>query len=112
MKEPDYVTKIMASWMTLDELEDEKTRRKFIDINGKKETKKFMYREPFDPHFRYRHQLYDHKTWIYATIYLYITWVTKFWPDQNFYWYHDVSEVNTDLASGNFQNDGVVQLSL
>ena len=30
MKEPDYVMKIMASWMTLDELEGARTRRYLI----------------------------------------------------------------------------------
>ena len=39
MKEPGYVTKIMASWMTLDELEGARTRRYFIDIIGTNESK-------------------------------------------------------------------------
>ena len=38
--------------------------------------------------------------------------MTRFWPDHNFAWYLSVSEVNTDLAPGHFQNYGVVQLSL
>ena len=37
---------------------------------------------------------------------------TRFWPNCNFEWYLAVSEVNTDLASGHFQNDGLVQPSL
>ena len=41
MKDPDYVTKIMYSWMTLDELEGASTRRYLIDSSGKKDTKKF-----------------------------------------------------------------------
>ena len=44
MKEPDYVMKIMASWMTLGELDGTRTRIYFIDSSGKKETKQFTYR--------------------------------------------------------------------
>ena len=40
------------------------------------------------------------------------TWSTKFCPDRKFAWYLVVLEVNTAIASGNFQNDGVVQPSL
>ena len=36
MKEPDYLMKIMASWMTLDELEGARTRRHFVDRIGTK----------------------------------------------------------------------------
>ena len=39
MKYPDYVMKIVASWITLDELEGARTRRYFIDSSGTKETK-------------------------------------------------------------------------
>ena len=38
--------------------------------------------------------------------------MTKFWPDHNFAWYLAVSEFNTDLVSGYFQNYGIVQPSL
>ena len=41
MKYPDYVMKIMASRVTLDELEDAKTKRRFIDSSGTKETNVF-----------------------------------------------------------------------
>ena len=41
MKDPDYTTKIMASWMTLDKLEGAGTRRYFIDSSGTKDTKHF-----------------------------------------------------------------------
>ena len=37
MKDPDCVMKIMASWMTVDELEGARTRRYFIDSSGTKE---------------------------------------------------------------------------
>ena len=54
----------------------------------------------------------DQNNWRHAPIYLERTREKKFWPDCNFYWYLAVTEVNTDLASGHFQNDGVVQPSL
>ena len=112
MKEPDYVMKIMASWMTRDALEGAGTRRYFKDRSGTKETNQFTYRQPFGIHFRYIHQLDDHNNWIHAPISLESTSATKLWPDCNFDWYLALSEVNTYLASGRFQNDGVVQPSL
>ena len=36
MKDPDYVMKIMASWVALSELERSRTRRDFIDSSGTK----------------------------------------------------------------------------
>ena len=38
-----------------------------------------------------------------------MTWTNNFWSDRNFTWYFSVSEVNTSLVSGNFQNYRVVQ---
>ena len=60
MKYPDYVTKIMASCMTLDYLEGTKTRIYFIDRNGTKEADKFTYWKPFGINFRYIQQVDDH----------------------------------------------------
>ena len=54
----------------------------------------------------------NHNNWRHEPISLKKTRATKFWPDLNFAWYLAVSEVNTDLASGHFQNDGVVQPSM
>ena len=34
MNDKDYVIKIVAIWMTLDELEGSKTKRDFIDSSG------------------------------------------------------------------------------
>ena len=104
--------KIMASWMTLDELGGTSTRRYFIGSSGMKETKKFIYWQPFGLHFRYRHQVYDHNNRRNALIPLDRTWATKFWPGRNFAWYPAVSEVNTALFSGHFQNYELVQTNL
>ena len=62
--------------------------------------------------FRYRHQVDDHNNQRHKPISLDRTWATKFWPTRNFAWSLAVSEFNTALASGHFQNDGVVQPSL
>ena len=66
MKEPDYVMKIMASWMILDELEGAKTRGDFIDSSVTKETKQFTSRQTFGLNFRYRHQVEEHNNQRYA----------------------------------------------
>ena len=60
MKYPNYMINILAIWMTLDELEGERTRRYSIDIIGKKETKQFTYQKIFVLHFSYRHKVDDH----------------------------------------------------
>ena len=57
MKEPNYVIKIMASWMTLNELEGAETKRDFINRSGTKEKNQFKNRQPSGIHFRYRHQV-------------------------------------------------------
>ena len=91
MKEPDYVMNIMASWMTLDEVQSTKTRRDPIDSSGTNETKLFTYRHPFGLNFKYTHQVYDHNNQRHAPIYLENTWDTKFWTYHNFSWYIAVS---------------------
>ena len=58
---------------------------------------------------KYRHQLDYHKNRRHAPISLQGTWESKFCPDHNFPWYIAMSEGNTALESGNFQNYGAVQ---
>ena len=111
-KEPDYVMKIMASWMTLDELEGANTKRVYKGANGQTMSTTFKYRQPFGLHFRYRHQVDDHNNRRHAPISLERTWATKFWPDRNFAWYLAATEVNAALVMGHFQNGGVLQPSL
>jgi hypothetical protein len=105
-KEPDYVMKIMATWMTLDELPEANTRRDYIGRDGQSLVKLFKYRQPFGLHFRYCHQVDDHNNRRHAPISVERTWATKFWPDRNFAWYLAVSEVNTALADGHFRQEG------
>ena len=78
MKEPEYVMKIMASWMTIDELEGAKTRRSFIDSSEMNNTKQFTCPQPLGLHFKYRHQVDDHNNQRHAELSLYRIWRTKF----------------------------------
>ena len=77
MKDPDCVMRIMASWMTLDELEGARTRIYFIDSSRTKGKKQFTHRQINGIHFRYIQQVGDHNNWKYAPIYLERKWVTK-----------------------------------
>ena len=99
-KEPEYVMKIMATWMTLEELDGADTRREYKGRDGESLTRLFKYCQPYGLHFRYRHQVEDHKNRRHATISIEMTWATKFWPDRNFACYLAVTEVNTALADG------------
>ena len=56
-KETDYVMKIMASWMTLDDLDGANTKHNYKGRDGQSLMKIFTYRNPFGLHFRYRHQV-------------------------------------------------------
>ena len=77
-KEPDYVMNIMASWMTLDELEGANSKRVYKGVNGKTMSTTFKYRQPFGLHFRHPHQVEDHNNRRHTPIYLERTWATKF----------------------------------
>ena len=68
MKYPDYVTKIMASCMTLAELEGASTRRYFMDSSDTKNMNQFTYRQTFGIHFRYRNQVDENNNSRHAPI--------------------------------------------
>ena len=70
MKYPDYLMKIMAGWITRDELECTRTRRYFIDRSGINDTKQFTYQQQFGINFRYRHQVYNQNNHRRAPIFL------------------------------------------
>ena len=98
--------KIMATWMTLKELDRADTRREYKGRDVQSLARLFKYRHPFGLYFRYHHQVDDHNNRIHAPISLKRTWSTKFWPDRNFAWYLAVTEVNTALADGHFHKGG------
>ena len=68
MKEPDYVMKIMAIWVALDELQGERKVIYFIYRSVTKDTNQFTYRNPFGVHFRYIRQVENHNNRINAPI--------------------------------------------
>ena len=70
----------MAICMKLGELEDAK-KKDFKGISGTKETKLFIYQQKFVLHFKYIHQVDDHKNGRQAPIFLDRTWVKNFCPD-------------------------------
>ena len=98
--------KIVATWMTLEELDRADTRREYKGWDGESLARLFKYRQTFGLHFRYRHQVDYHKNRRYAPISIERTWATKFCPDRNFIWYLAVTEVNMALADGHFRKDG------
>ena len=59
-KEQECVMKIMATWMTLEELDGADTTREYKGREGQYLARLFKYRHPFGLHFRYRHQVDDH----------------------------------------------------
>ena len=98
--------KIMATWMTLEELDGADTRREYKGRDGESLTRLFKYRQPFGLHFRYRHQVDDHNNRKHSHISIERTWATKLCPNRNFAWYLAVTEVNTALADGHFRKVG------
>ena len=95
--------KIMATCMTLEELDGADTRQEYKGWYGESLARLFKYCHLFGLHFRYRHQVDDQNNRRHAHISIERTWATKFWPDRNFAWYLAVTEVNTALADGNFR---------
>ena len=52
--------KIMVTWMTLKELDEADTIRKYKGRGGQSLVRKLNYQQPFGLHFHYRNQLDDH----------------------------------------------------
>ena len=50
-KEPEYVMNIMATWMTLEELDGADTRREYKGRYGESLVRKFKYFHPLGLHF-------------------------------------------------------------
>ena len=53
MKEPNYVTNIMSTYGTLNEIDDAKTKRHYTDRDGNEITIGFKYTEVFNNHYKY-----------------------------------------------------------
>ena len=76
MKEPDYVMRMMATGGAL--LADESCRsttRKWVE-DGVETFAEFVYKRPFDWHFRFRHAVDDHNNLRHALPSIEDTWLT------------------------------------
>ena len=111
-KENDYVMKIVASWMTLDELEGPHKNCNSKGRDGYSLVKISKHRQPFGLHFQQLHKVEDHNNMRHSPISLDMIWATKFWMDRNFAWYLSVTEVNTALSSWQLQNGGNIMPNL
>ena len=60
--------KIMATWMTLEELDRADTRREYKGQDGESLARLLKYCQQFGLHFCYHHQVYDHKNRRHAPI--------------------------------------------
>ena len=67
-KESEYVMKIMATWMTLEELDGADTRREYKGRDGESLARLSKYSQPFGLPFRYRHQVDYHNNRRHAPI--------------------------------------------
>ena len=94
--------KVMATWMTIKELDGVYTSQEYKGRGGKYLVRKLKYWNPFGLHLRYRHRLDDHSDRGHDTISIERIWETKFWTDRNFTWYLAATEVNMALADGHF----------
>ena len=59
-KELEYVSKIMDTWMILEELDGVYTRQEYNGRDDQSLVRKIKYWQPFGLHFRYCHHVYDH----------------------------------------------------
>ena len=88
-RDADYVTKIMSTHGTLDEVEGHSTWR---CVNG--EWKSFRYAEPFSRHNKGKHWVDDVNNRRHDPIALDSTWKTKWWPNRQFTFLMSIAEVN------------------
>jgi len=107
-KEPNYVMKIMATWMTLDEFGGG-TKRKWKGADGRAIEKKLKYKQPFGMHFLHRHWVDDHNNRRHKPILFETSWKTKYLPDRNFSHYVAITEANAILAHGHWTLGGNVE---
>ena len=77
-KEPEYVMKILATWISLEDLDGADTRQEYKGRDGESLTSLFKYRQPFGFHFHYRRQVDDHNNRRHAPNLSERTLATKF----------------------------------
>ncbi len=92
-RDADYITKIMSTHGTLDEVEGHSTWR---CIDG--EWKLFRYAEPFSRHNKEKHWVNNMNNLRHDPIGLENTWKTKWWPNCQFTFLMSIAEVNAGQA--------------
>jgi hypothetical protein len=99
MKEPDYTSKIMATYGSLasDDRWEMRSRR-VTKSDGTVEKKYFKYILPFQNHFTYRHAVDDHNNHRHQVPSIEETWKTFRWENRVFAFLLALSEVNCWLA--------------
>ena len=94
MKEPNYVTRMMATGVCLlaDDTCNDTVRR--WKENGEDVVKKFKYKLKFDWYFYYRHAVDDHNSLSHALPPIEYKWTTDRWECRLFALIFYISEVN------------------
>ena len=90
--------KVMATYSALKPIEEGKTQRSVTRRNGQRKNMSFQYTEPFYNHFKFRHQVDDHKNLRHSPISLEESLNTKDWKLRVFSFVLALVEVNARLA--------------
>ncbi|KAL9187551.1 hypothetical protein ACHAXT_001654 [Thalassiosira profunda] len=95
MKEEKYVTKLMSTFGTLDEVESHKTWRRTAAGEVR-----FNYPEPVSLHNKAKHWVDDHNQRRHHPIDLAAIWKTQWWPHRQFAFFLAITEVNAMNTRG------------
>jgi hypothetical protein len=96
----DYVTKIMSTHGTLDEMEGHSTWR---CVDG--EWKSVRYAEPFRRHNKGKHWVDNVNNCCHDPVGLETMWKTKWWPNRQFTFLTSIAEVNARQARARARDD-------
>ena len=97
MKEPDYMSIMMGTYGTIDEV-NHPMSRKFENSMGETMHLNFNYGEVFSNHFLHHHSVDDNNSNCCSPIGLEESWATKCWPINVFAWFLVVTKVNVNKA--------------
>ena len=94
MKDADYVTKIMSTYGTLNEVETAQTSRRVKGTLGGEERVVFCYTELFEEYNKATHWVDDNNNRRHDPISISDAWQTKWWPHCQMAFLLGISEVN------------------
>ena len=81
IKDPKYVTLMVTTYGTLENLKGLDTHRRYKGAGGELTTKQFNYHEVFGNHFSYRHKVDENKNRPHYPISVERTWATNYYPN-------------------------------